>query len=122
MNIKDICDEWLNAVENSVRSAEGDNHWTIDYVIDLCLDEKHEELWEVIKYLYPKQMKRRTFANLAAGPMKELLSIAGSRYIDEIEALANKDNRFGKLLGGVWRSDIEESVWVRVKTVRDTAW
>ena len=122
MEMNDICDQWIQAVDSDYKTKEGYNHWSVDYIGGLHLEQKYEELWEMIKILYPKKMKALTFAVLAAGSVEELLSGAGKQYIDRIESLAKNDERFNQLLGGVWKSDIDEAVWERVEAVRKSVW
>jgi hypothetical protein len=56
-------------------------------------------------------------ANLAAGPLEDLLVYKGPEVIDQIEALAQGDPAFRELLSGVWRNRIREDVWNRVQAL-----
>ena len=59
---------------------------------------------------------------LAAGPLEDLLVQHGPEVIDEIEQLARQDAEFAKLLGGVWRNAMAQTVWDRVVAARDNSW
>jgi hypothetical protein len=56
-------------------------------------------------------------ANLAAGPVEDLLSRHGPDVIEAVERQARGDENFRTLLSGVWRSTIEEAVWERVQAL-----
>lgn len=91
-------------------------------MIDLHLKKKHHELWKFIKHTYQQDLSDTVVANLAAGPLENLLSQFGEEYIDEIESLAKKDPKFKDLLGGVWQNNMSAGVWSRVCAVRGKAW
>lgn len=52
---------------------------------------------------------------LAAGPLEDLLSLHGERFIDRVESEAESNPKFAWLLDGVWQHDIPDSIWARVK-------
>jgi hypothetical protein len=54
-------------------------------------------------------------ANVAAGPLEDLLCCFGAQLIDTVEREAKADESFRGLLTGVWRNTIEETVWKRVQ-------
>ncbi|MES9994469.1 MAG: DUF6869 domain-containing protein [Candidatus Thiodiazotropha sp.] len=58
---------------------------------------------------------------LAAGPLEDLIEIAGKEVIDEIEILSRQNPSFRHLLGGVWESGTPE-VWKRVLACRGEVW
>ena len=122
MDIEELSNEWIKAEESTDESDE-ENHWSIDYIIDLPLIGHYDELWAFIKQTYKKGMSNKVVGALAAGPLEDLLADAGETYIDEIEELAKEDPKFSYLLGGVWKSDMTEEVWERVQRVWDSgAW
>jgi hypothetical protein len=59
----------------------------------------------------------RVLANLAAGPLEDLLLYQGPAVIERVEALAARDERFRQLLASVWRNDIQQDVWDRVQAL-----
>lgn len=64
----------------------------------------------------------RRFAVLAAGPLEDLMSHHGNAFIDRVETEAKRSAEFALLLGGVWRSDINSSVWERMQCVAKGGW
>jgi len=109
MDTESLVKEWLEAQEADDGSSN-ENHWSVDYVIDLHIDGKSEELWSFIKNAYTKEISDKVISVLAAGPLEDLLVGHGEKYIDEIETLARQDPSFRNLLRGVWQSRISEEV------------
>ena len=73
--------------------------------LDFILEVKHRD---------PLQ---RVLANLAAGPLEDLLVYQGPAVIDRVEALAAGDPDFRRLLAGVWRNQMREDVWERIQAL-----
>jgi hypothetical protein len=59
---------------------------------------------------------------LAAGPLEELLVQHGREIMDRLEKAAMWDASFRHLLGGVWETGIDKSVWARVDACRGERW
>jgi hypothetical protein len=59
---------------------------------------------------------------LAAGLLEDLLGFYGEYFMDRVEMLAEKDQRFNYLLGGVWQSFMSEEHWETVQRIRRTVW
>ena len=119
-----IVEAWVagqDAVEGS--PAYKNNWWAISKVINWAiLDNEPELLWRFILATYNRELSDIARAVLAAGPLEDLLSRHGPDYIDLVEGLARKDARFNYLLGGVWRLDMTDEVWERIKAVRRETW
>ncbi|RUL71051.1 DUF6869 domain-containing protein [Dyella choica] len=62
------------------------------------------------------------FANLAAGPMEDLLVFHGERMIDLVENEAKQNPDFDDLLGGVWLSRMRPEIAKRVARARSAIW
>lgn len=114
MDLDNLVDKWIRAQETE-QSQSSHNHWSVDYVIDLNVQDRFNELWAFVLQVYKRDISDNTLMNLAAGPLEDLLASAGPKYIDEVEELARKDPKFRKLLGGVWQNDINDDLWNRVK-------
>lgn len=61
-------------------------------------------------------------ANLAAGPLEGLLVAHGPAVVDRLVQDARRDPAFRHVLGGVWRSDIDEVVWNRLQAIVGERW
>jgi hypothetical protein len=93
-----------------------------DYgLFDACCDEP-EAAWDAILTIAHRPLTEEQAARLAAGPLETLLSQHGPAFIDRVERLADLDPRFNHLLGGVWRCDMADEVWDRVRRVRRATW
>jgi hypothetical protein len=96
--------------------AHKDDLWAFTTLSDLC--ERSPDLcWEAIGEIRRTDGSDKILANLAAGPLEDLLVQHGHKYIDAIERLAGHDEQFRKMLGAVWQNDIADDVWVRLKRV-----
>jgi hypothetical protein len=97
-----------------------------DSVLDYELPRENPELcWRSILHVLSAigpDLTDRRFAVLAAGPLEDLMCHHGSAFIDRVETEARSDPAFALLLGGVWRSDIEDNVWKRMQQVAKGGW
>ena len=118
-----IADAWITALtsEEGSPTYEG-NRWAGDQLLDWAIEGDAERLWQFVQTAYKREMPDDVFAVLAAGPLEDLLSGSGPAYIDRVEELARKDERFNQLLGGVWKNRMTDEVWHRVTAVRRTVW
>lgn len=57
-------------------------------------------------------------ADVAAGPLEDLIAAHGAALIDEIERLADRAPRFAYALTGVWRRDTAPLLWARIEAAR----
>jgi hypothetical protein len=81
-----------------------------------------ETVWPAILKILEHELTPDQIADLAAGPMEDLLAQHGARFIERVEAEAKRNPRFNYLLGGVWRSRMSEEIWGRVRRARKEAW
>jgi hypothetical protein len=78
--------------------------------------EQPEEAWVMILRLVELSPDDRVLANIAAGPLEDLLGLHPYVFIDRIEQLARSDATFRRCLSGVWGwSSIPEDVQVRMR-------
>jgi hypothetical protein len=90
--------------------------WADDRLMDLvCRDP--EAAWQVIDLMWRQASDDQTLANIAAGPVEDLLADHGEAFIDRIYLLARREPVFRKLLGAVWRNSIHEPVWQKLKSI-----
>lgn len=62
------------------------------------------------------------FANLAAGPLEDLLVLHGEKMIGTVENEAKQNSDFDDLLGGVWLGRMKPEVADRVAHARSAIW
>jgi hypothetical protein len=87
---------------------------TYDY-----LYEDPETLWLLILAIHRKDHSPRVQELLSAGMVEDLLAMHGDKFIDRVEAEAQEDPSFAKLLGGVWKNQMSDQLWARVQAVWD---
>lgn len=62
------------------------------------------------------------FANLAAGPLEDLLVLHGEKMIDTVEETAKQNPDLDDLLGGVWLGRMKPEIAERVAHARSAIW
>jgi hypothetical protein len=55
---------------------------------------------------------------IAAGPLEGLLGRFGSQIVDRVERRAGLDARFRRVLSGVWKHRMSDSVWARIRAIQ----
>lgn len=108
---------WIRFHHADNQAPEHDeNFWAFTTLSDLC-ETDPESSWDVINHIRTMDGSHIVLANLAAGPLEELLVKHGPYLIDRVEALASEDPQFKKLLGGIWKNEIDHAVWSRLQRV-----
>lgn len=120
LELQKIAEAWIE-VHHRSEDENGEHFWAFIKLSDLC-DNEPEVCWKVIHLIRQLDGSDTILANLAAGPLENLLVYHGSDFIDRIEALAAHDQQFKKLLGAVWQRDMPDAIWKRVKAVAAPSW
>lgn len=85
--------------------------------LDALLDKEPEVAWRVIDVIWRKEQNDKMLADLAAGPVEDLLVRHGEAFVERVYLLARREPVFRKLLGAVWRDSMSEPVWQRLKEI-----
>ena len=118
-----IVDAWVAGQEAEGATPEHEaNWWAVSQVMDWALEGEAESLWQFILLAYKRDISDMVVAVLAAGPVEDLLAKHGPDYIGRVERLARVDEKFNRLLGGVWRNNMTDEVWGRVQAARKEVW
>ena len=129
-----IVDAWLREWETgskkkttspkSLVELENEKSWDDpeDTVFNWWMDGEFELLWQFILLAYKREMSDRVFADLAAGPLEDLIADAGPAFIDRIETESRQNPKFRHLLGGVWRDSSNPDIWARIENIRGETW
>lgn len=88
--------------------------WAFDEMVDKVRDQPFDAL-EIIQEILKVAEDDRILANLAAGPLEDLLVDHGTVVVDRVIELALADPKFRNLLQGVWGNSIDERVWKRIE-------
>ncbi|HEY2329023.1 MAG TPA: hypothetical protein VGI63_04340 [Verrucomicrobiae bacterium] len=110
---QNLASAWM-LIESGVEEA-------FDRMYDLLHDDP-ENAWLVIQEINSRELSDDLMANLAAGPLEDLLALHGDLFIERIEVKAENDPKFNRLLGGVWQNEMSDDVWERVKRIRKEVW
>lgn len=84
--------------------------------------ERPAALWQLILEILRRTNDWEVLAVLAAGPLEDYLARCGEHVIAEVEALSASDEKFKRLLGGVWKNSMSDEVWERVCRCRGDPW
>lgn len=75
--------------------------------------------WHVILLIWSMDQSLKTVQSLSAGEIEDLLARNGIEMITLVEAEAQRDPSFARLLGGVWKNRMADEVWSRLQSVWD---
>lgn len=118
-NIIEVAEAWIAHAKDIAESNGNETHaWAWDEEFDLKY-ENPELLWKLILEIHSRDKDASSVEVLSAGPMEDLLSMHGAKFIEKVEKQAKQDRSFAFLLGGVWKSDINEEIWKRIQNVWD---
>ena len=89
--------------------------------VDDLVRRDSEAGWTLILELVDAARDDRLLADVAAGPLEDLLKREPERYIDRVELQARRDPKFRRCLTGVWGlpASIRERVVKYTSTVAD---
>ena len=108
------------AIKHEVSSPEAESmFWAFNEMVDTVRDKPFEAL-EVILEILKIAEEEQVLANLAAGPLEDLLAEHGIVVIDRIIELAKSDPRFRDLLQGVWGNSVDPRVWKMIRATETT--
>jgi len=113
-----LADAWISCWLAPKGSQEKEaTAWATDlYELEY---EDPETLWQLILPIHSKDQSSQIQEVHAAGPVEDLLAKHGDRFIERVELRAQRDPQFAKLLGGVWKNTMTDSIWLRVQRVWD---
>lgn len=87
--------------------------------VALTYQASADEQWDLILELIAAAPDNdEVLGRIAAGPLEGLLGKHGARVIARIEALADRDMKFRRILTGVWQHEMPDEIWMRVCRAR----
>ena len=113
-----IAEGWVachRASEKVLQRAEP--FWAVDAMHDLTRDAP-ESAWAVIQLISQLDESEWILANLAAGPLEDMMVYHGAAFIDRIERAAAEDGRMRHLVSLLWKNDISDEIWCRLVALR----
>lgn len=119
--MRQIADTWIDFHRLPEDSpARDDRSWSFDRLWELVHDDP-EAAWTIIQMIR-QEGSDLILSNLAAGPLEDLLVSHGDHFIERVEALAEQDGEFRKLLGATWQNSMSPGLWNRIKAVAGPSW
>lgn len=91
--------------------------WAVEWFMNPG-NERSELCWAAILKILETTSSDSVLANLAAGPLEDLIECHGSKFIDRIENESRINPCFRELLGGVWKCS-SPAVWERIEKARN---
>lgn len=113
----DIAKAWVALQYTERNSSEFDALFWAHMSLDELLDDDRERFWLIINEIRKIDDSDFLLSNLAAGPIEDSLVRAGETFIERMEELARRDEKFKRLLGMLWKNEIRDDIWVRIQRV-----
>ena len=105
MQLHELATEWVKAQKLERDENRIFNPPAIDEVIDLSINDP-EALWTLIlEILSMDNIDNEVIDSLGAGPLEDLISDHGEKYIDRIKEELFKNNKLASALNFVWVSE-----------------
>jgi uncharacterized protein DUF6869 len=115
---RSLAEAWIKYHYLPESEKETSNLFSAWVQLDNLVEDQPQAAWEVIQQLCTLDQTEHILANIAAGPVENLLCSHGSSFIERIEQLAKKDPVVRKMLGAVWgRNRMAADVWQRLQAV-----
>lgn len=102
-NLPECAKNWIEDAENC---------W--NHLWNLCRHDP-EQAWEIIQAVYEEQPGARVLHRLAAGPLEDLLTEHGSKFIERVINLAAHDQGFRGVLRMVRNRGMPEETWEKIQ-------
>ena len=114
---RNVASAWVRLQYAERNSPEFDSLFWAHMQLDEILDSDAERCWAIINEIRQIDGSDFLLSNLAAGPLEDLLARSGDTFIERIEELAQKDEKFSRLLAGLWKNSISDEIWARIQRV-----
>jgi hypothetical protein len=88
--------------------------WSFEAIWEFCRN-RPEDAWKAIVEIYGSEPEDIVLANLAAGPVEDLLVYHGSVALPWMAACCAAQPGFAKVLQMVWRNAMPDEVWDGLK-------
>jgi hypothetical protein len=127
----ELAADWIASRRDDADDTSG--HLAQFLLVDFPQDEP-DLTWDTIRLVLKGYLEADFYADtlteaqtvcgvLAAGPVEDLLSFHGHRFIDKFEDEARRDRRMAWVLGGALRFQMTDEIWNRVRLAADyTYW
>ena len=97
-DIDKVVASWIS--HSLSEEINNEHFWAFEAVDDL-VKQQPEQAWDIIVELVNNCPNDQVLANIAAGPLEDLLYAGAAQFIDRIENFAAESDAFRKCLTGV---------------------
>jgi hypothetical protein len=111
---------WLFKWDNSTSDHEKELNSWVDDALYAAMQYDAEYAFQIIEAINDQDAAQLHIEVFAAGPVEDLLDHHGLSVIQEVVALASRNANFARVLGGVWKRDMDDSVWELILKHRNT--
>ena len=113
---------WTTLHETSGQArSDSTLFWAWEALDEICRRDP-ERCLAIIAEIVGRSASDIVLANVAAGPLEDLLVRHGQQIVDRVVARARTDPRWRKLLGGVWQNAMDDAVWAKIQLVATPRW
>lgn len=111
----ELVEAWIALCRLDPKSEARDAHfWAFEALDDMVRDDPERAL-AVVVAIQDRDGSMAVLANVAAGPLEDLLVYHGERMVDRIVALGRSNQRFRTMLQMVWKNAMSDAVWDRIQ-------
>ena len=116
---EDFIAAWITMAKSEHGTQEHDGaFWAFQHMYDL-IHEQPEVAFGLIVEIWSHDQSHAVVQLLSAGPLEDLLTHHGPDFIGHVEKEAEINPSFRKLLGGVWKNAMPDSVWLKIQEIWD---
>lgn len=108
-----LVNDWIRLYSAGIREAES----ACEGFYELVQNDP-EAAWACIIEVCRLTDNEKVLSNLAAGPLEDLLTYHGSKFIDRVETKARQMPAFTYTVKGVWKNAMEPEIWERVRAIQ----
>lgn len=111
IQLQELATAWMRMHRAQANSeAYATEFWSFELLSDLCRNNP-DHAWKAIREIYCSRPEEIVLANLAAGPLEDLLVYHGDAVLPWIARYCADEQGFVTVLEMVWRNDMTESAW-----------
>ena len=111
---------WLDNWDRSTTDHEKELNSWVDDALYAAMKNDADYAFKIIEAINEQDATQSQIEVFAAGQVEDLLVHHGATVIQKVVALASRDANFARVLGGVWKRDMPDSVWELVLKYRNT--
>lgn len=115
MKVKELADMWIE-----YHHTDDDDLFQAVTKLERMIESDEERAWRVILTILKKDNSAAIMANLAAGPMEDILVQHGDVLMERVQAKFEKDPDFKKVITDVWQSGMPEDVWLKIVALKES--